>query len=107
MFLKSGEQYVTTDPSWLLPNRKDRSRLIFPPHADTFGLLCPLNNLIQTALASVIPGYCYGWNVERYAQEFSRHNDVAIDLDASNNDALQHAGLKSVIVDEVLRALWP
>lgn len=46
MFLKTGEVYSTTDPSFILHNEKTRSRPIFSPTKDTFGIPCLINNYI-------------------------------------------------------------
>ena len=67
--MKKGEQYVTEDPKEILPNRKDRPRLIWNPVHDTFGVLALINFQILQVV-SRHNSFCYRKTAADYEKAF-------------------------------------
>lgn len=70
MFLKTGETYACGVPDLILRGRKDRPRLIWNPHGDTFGVLALINHQILSIL-STHESFCYKKTAEDYSHVFS------------------------------------
>ena len=82
----------------MLPGEKTRSRPIFSPTKDTFGLLCIINNYILLELARILPSFCYRETDQTLHEKMSKCTAThSVDLDASSNDACQWKDLKNTI----------
>lgn len=97
LFLKKGETDYTTNPSYVLPGKKSRSRLVYNPKGDLIGVPGYISEWILRNLARIMPGFCYKETNETLTAKFEKvwkKETVVFDLDAKANDANQHFELR-------------
>lgn len=100
--------YMTSSQNLILKATKTRSRLIWSPTGDSYGLVCVINNFICKQLAHIIPSFQHGETLTTLRQKFSicKHN-YSVDMDASSNDACQWAELKNIVDTYLIKKITP